>query len=47
MPLALSEWYVPDGKIDLRPDAAGYERVRPLADQIMAALAGAGDAILP
>lgn len=37
----------PDGKIDLRLDASGYERVRPLADQIMAALASAGDATLP
>ncbi len=28
----------PDGKIDLRPDPAGYQRVGSLADQILAAL---------
>ena len=37
----------PDGKIDLSLDASGYARVRPLADQIMAAVAEAGDGTLP
>lgn len=37
----------PDGKIDLSLDASGYDRVRPLADQIMAAVAAAEDAVLP
>jgi hypothetical protein len=32
----------PDGKIDLSLDAAGYKRVRPLADQILEALKAAG-----
>ena len=36
-----------DGKIDLRLDPEGYDRVRPLADQIMAAVNAAGDATLP
>ena len=37
----------PDGKIDLRLDASGYDRVRPIADQIMAAIIAAGDSTLP
>jgi len=37
----------PDGKIDLSLDASGYARVRPLADQIMAAVEEAGEGILP
>jgi hypothetical protein len=37
----------PDGKIDLRLDASGYDRVRPIADQILAALRAAPDQALP
>jgi hypothetical protein len=37
----------PDGKIDLRLDPSGYGRVHPVAGQIMAALAKAGNQVLP
>ena len=32
----------PDGKIDLSVDAAGYQRVKPLRDNILEALRAAG-----
>lgn len=35
----------PDGKLDLRRDASGYQRVGPLAEQILAALEANGGAL--